>query len=193
VQIRHIDCVRCTDVAPPPAAARGESAPPQPPVMARRPSLVDRGARGCEPAARGCPRDDLRRAARLHPQSGRAGARRQPLDHPAAAALCRDDRDALGREADPRRRARTHRRRAAATGASATPAAPAGRPAALPPELVHRIRAERAAGKSFGQIARELNASRAPTAHGGAQWWPSTVRSVLLRRTRDAAPLPSSS
>ena len=73
------------------------------------------------------------------------------------------------------------------------PQAPAGRPAALPPELVHRIRAERAAGKSFGQIARELNASRVPTAHGGAQWWPSTVRSVLRRRTRDAAPLPSSS
>jgi hypothetical protein len=73
------------------------------------------------------------------------------------------------------------------------PQAPAGRPATLSPELVHRIRVERAAGKSFGQIARELNASRVPTAHGGAQWWPSTVRSVLRQRTCEAAPLPFSS
>jgi Recombinase len=57
-----------------------------------------------------------------------------------------------------------------------------GRPRALPPGLVGRIRAERAAGKSLGQIARDLNASETPTAHGGAQWWPSTVRAVLLRR-----------
>jgi Recombinase len=47
---------------------------------------------------------------------------------------------------------------------------------------VQRIRAERAAGKSLGQIARELNASGTPTAHEGAQWWPSTVRAVLWRR-----------
>jgi Recombinase len=57
-----------------------------------------------------------------------------------------------------------------------------GRPRALPAELVQRIRAERAAGKSLGQIARELNASGTPTAHGGRQWWPSTVRAVLRRR-----------
>jgi hypothetical protein len=56
-----------------------------------------------------------------------------------------------------------------------------GRPVALPPEVVNRIRVERAAGKSLGQIARDLNASDIPTAHGGRQWWPSTVRAVLVR------------
>ena len=59
--------------------------------------------------------------------------------------------------------------------------APPGRPAALPPEVADRIRTERAAGKSLAQIARELNAAGTPTAHGGAQWWPSTVRAVLRR------------
>jgi hypothetical protein len=58
---------------------------------------------------------------------------------------------------------------------------PPGRPAALPPGLVARIRAERAAGKSLAQIARDLNAVGVPTAHGGRQWWPSTVRVVLTR------------
>ena len=33
-------------------------------------------------------------------------------------------------------------------------------------------------------IARELNADQVPTAHNGAQWWPSTVRAVLRRRPR---------
>jgi hypothetical protein len=56
-----------------------------------------------------------------------------------------------------------------------------GRPAAVPPEVVDRIRAERAAGKSLRQISRDLNASGTPTSHGGAQWWPSTVRAVLRR------------
>ena len=58
----------------------------------------------------------------------------------------------------------------------------ARRPAAVPAELVRHIEAEHAAGKSLRQIARDLNASQTPTAHGGAQWWPSTVRSVLIRR-----------
>ncbi len=62
----------------------------------------------------------------------------------------------------------------------AHPAAP-GRPAALAPEVADRIRTERAAGRSLAQIARELNATDTPTAHGGAQWWPSTVRAVLGR------------
>jgi hypothetical protein len=61
------------------------------------------------------------------------------------------------------------------------PSRPTGRPAALPPELVERIRAEHAAGKSLAQIARDLNASGTPTAHSGREWWPSTVRAVLLR------------
>lgn len=61
------------------------------------------------------------------------------------------------------------------------PTADPGRPATLAPSIVGRIRAERGAGKSLGQIARELSAEQVPTAHGGAQWWPSTVRAVLRR------------
>jgi hypothetical protein len=36
---------------------------------------------------------------------------------------------------------------------------------------------------SIRQIARDLNASQTPTAHGGAQWWPSTVRAVIHRES----------
>ena len=56
-----------------------------------------------------------------------------------------------------------------------------GRPAELAPEIADRIHTERAAGRSLAEIARELNASGTPTAHGGAQWWASTVRAVLRR------------
>jgi len=56
-----------------------------------------------------------------------------------------------------------------------------GRPAALASGVVARIRDEHAAGNSLGVIARELTAQQIPTAHGGAQWWPSTVRAVLDR------------
>jgi Recombinase len=56
-----------------------------------------------------------------------------------------------------------------------------GRPAAVSPELVARIRAEHAAEKSLGQIARGLNDDGVRTAQGGRRWWPSTVRTVLLR------------
>ncbi len=58
---------------------------------------------------------------------------------------------------------------------------PQGRPAAVPAELAKRIQAAHASGKSLRQIVRDLNASQTPTAHGGAQWWPSTVRAVLHR------------
>jgi len=61
-----------------------------------------------------------------------------------------------------------------------TPAKP-GRPATLSPTLVDAIRAKRNAGQSLAQIARELNTAGTPTAHGGARWWPSTVRAVLDR------------
>jgi uncharacterized protein involved in propanediol utilization len=71
-------------------------------------------------------------------------------------------------------------RRRAARGHAQEPAK-AGRPAALSPELVEQIRAERDAGQSLAQIARELNAAGTPTAHGGARWWPSTVRAILDR------------
>jgi hypothetical protein len=60
-------------------------------------------------------------------------------------------------------------------------AVPPGRPVAVADELVGRIRAQHAQGKSIRQIARDLNAAGTPTAHGGAQWWPSTVRAVIRR------------
>jgi Recombinase len=61
--------------------------------------------------------------------------------------------------------------------------APPGRPTAVPDQVVRRIQAEHARGKSLRQIACDLNASATPTAHGGAQWWPSTVRVVLRRKS----------
>jgi Recombinase len=62
-----------------------------------------------------------------------------------------------------------------------SPARPVGRRRALPDSVVRRIAAERDAGRSLGQIARGLNVDRVPTAHGGARWWPSTIRAVLKR------------
>jgi Recombinase len=81
--------------------------------------------------------------------------------------------------ADQLERLLAERRRPPREHASAS--RPPGRPAALEPGVVARIRAEHASGKSLGQIARDLNSSGAPTAHGGRQWWPSTVRAVLKR------------
>lgn len=54
-----------------------------------------------------------------------------------------------------------------------------GRPVTLPPSLRQRIADERATGASLRAIAAGLNAEGVPTAHGGAQWRPSTVRGVL--------------
>jgi hypothetical protein len=62
------------------------------------------------------------------------------------------------------------------------PAARVGRKATVPTNIVERVRAEHLAGESLGQIARRLNAEHVPTAHGGTQWWPSSVRAVLHRR-----------
>ena len=59
---------------------------------------------------------------------------------------------------------------------------PVGRRPMLPDGVVTRIAAEHSAGRSLGQIARDLNVDRVPTAQGGAQWWPSTVRVVLNGR-----------
>jgi Recombinase len=63
----------------------------------------------------------------------------------------------------------------------------AGRPPALPRRVVERIRLEYARGRGLAEIARALNQEGVPTAHGGRQWWPSTVRAVLVR----SSPLPS--
>jgi hypothetical protein len=57
----------------------------------------------------------------------------------------------------------------------------AGRPPSLPGRVVERIRLEYARGRGLAEIARALNEDEVPTAHGGRQWWPSTVRAVLVR------------
>ncbi len=54
-----------------------------------------------------------------------------------------------------------------------------GRPVSLPAAVRERIAAERKAGRSLAAIAHMLNAEHVPTAQGGRQWWPSTVRAVL--------------
>jgi DNA invertase Pin-like site-specific DNA recombinase len=56
-----------------------------------------------------------------------------------------------------------------------------GRPPTLPESVVRRIQRQRARGDSMQKIADDLNASAVPTAQGGAQWYPATVRHVLLR------------
>jgi hypothetical protein len=56
-----------------------------------------------------------------------------------------------------------------------------GRKPAVPSDIAKRIHEERSSGRSLRQIAANLNAHGIPTAHGGAMWWPSTVRAVLLR------------
>jgi hypothetical protein len=80
---------------------------------------------------------------------------------------------------DELRRLLAEQRRPARAQALA-PAAP-GRPVEIATDVVDRIRAEHAAGSSLGKIARELTADQIPTARGGVQWWPSTVRAVLRR------------
>lgn len=57
-----------------------------------------------------------------------------------------------------------------------------GRPPAVPPALVARIRRARKGGASLSAIARRLNDEGVPTAHGGARWYPSTIRALLTPR-----------
>jgi DNA invertase Pin-like site-specific DNA recombinase len=54
-----------------------------------------------------------------------------------------------------------------------------GRPVSLPSAVSKRIAAERKAGRSLAAIADMLNEEQVPTAQGGRQWWPSTVRTAL--------------
>jgi hypothetical protein len=63
-------------------------------------------------------------------------------------------------------------------------AARPGRKPGLPPKLVSRIHDEHASGKSLGEIARRLNTEGVRTVQGGRQWWPSTVRAILVRSIR---------
>jgi DNA invertase Pin-like site-specific DNA recombinase len=55
-----------------------------------------------------------------------------------------------------------------------------GRPRKLPTKVRTRIKRRRAAGKTLTAIAEELNRAEVPTAHGGARWYASTVRAVLI-------------
>ncbi len=59
--------------------------------------------------------------------------------------------------------------------------APVGRRPGIPSDLRRRICAEHAAGSSLAEIARGLNRDEVPTAQGGREWWPSTVKAVLDR------------
>jgi hypothetical protein len=59
---------------------------------------------------------------------------------------------------------------------------PLGRRSALPPDVVARIRRQHAGGVSLAEIARQLNREGIPTGQRGRQWWPSTVRAIVLRR-----------
>ena len=58
---------------------------------------------------------------------------------------------------------------------------PPGRKPGLNPEVIARIRRDYSAGRTLADIARRLNAEDVRTSQGGRQWWPSTVRAVLVR------------
>jgi DNA invertase Pin-like site-specific DNA recombinase len=55
-----------------------------------------------------------------------------------------------------------------------------GRPATLSSEVVSNIREMFSEQGSLSGVARTLNAQGIPTAHGGAKWYPATVRKILL-------------
>lgn len=58
-----------------------------------------------------------------------------------------------------------------------------GRPKTLPQPVVDRVVAARDSGHGWTAIARDLEAERVPTAQGGKQWYPATVRQVYLSAT----------
>jgi hypothetical protein len=59
-----------------------------------------------------------------------------------------------------------------------------GRRPLIPDAILARIARDRAAGKGYSQIARELQAAGVPTAQGGRDWHASTVRAAHLRATQ---------
>ena len=56
-----------------------------------------------------------------------------------------------------------------------------GRRPVLPAKVTRRIKRERKAGATLQAIADGLNESGVSTAHGGRQWYSSTIRAVLNR------------
>lgn len=61
-----------------------------------------------------------------------------------------------------------------------------GRPSSLPAEVVARIVAERAAGRTFAAIGAGLEQDGIATAQGGARWYPATIRKVLTSQLATA-------
>lgn len=61
-----------------------------------------------------------------------------------------------------------------------------GRPVGLPPTTRALVGQWRAAGATVAAIATALNTGGVATAHGGRQWYPSTVRAVLRSLALDA-------
>src|SRR4051794_34535672 len=55
-----------------------------------------------------------------------------------------------------------------------------GRPRSLPEPVRRRIVRMRMRGTSYAKIADRLNADGVPTAHGGAAWYPATIRRVAM-------------
>jgi DNA invertase Pin-like site-specific DNA recombinase len=62
-----------------------------------------------------------------------------------------------------------------------------GRPRAMSGSVRARIVEERQAGRTMAAIAKGLNADGIPTARGGRQWYPSTVKAALTSAELDAA------
>jgi DNA invertase Pin-like site-specific DNA recombinase len=60
-----------------------------------------------------------------------------------------------------------------------------GRPQTLPEAVVQRILMARTSGDGWSAIARQLDAEKVATAHGGTRWYPSTVRAVALANEAD--------
>jgi len=56
-----------------------------------------------------------------------------------------------------------------------------GRRASLPIDVVKRISAERASGRTLAAIANGLNSEEVATGQGGLMWYPATVSKVLSR------------
>jgi DNA invertase Pin-like site-specific DNA recombinase len=56
-----------------------------------------------------------------------------------------------------------------------------GRPPLVPRSVVRHIQRQRAAGETLRAVAESLNCDEVPTAQGGVQWYPATVRHILLR------------
>jgi DNA invertase Pin-like site-specific DNA recombinase len=54
-----------------------------------------------------------------------------------------------------------------------------GRPTAHDPNVRAQVLAAFRSGTTLSAIARHLNQRQVPTAHGGARWYPSTVRAIV--------------